>query len=338
MMKWIRRHKKKLLLCLLGLGLLLPILGYAGFQYAKSRFLRETPNRLSLEGELHPVEFTWVPETFSDDYSEPHSAILLPVTVPGVSKQLYMQFDTGAPSTFLRSGCVKSLQDRGVECELYKDDKTTRVKKFELNVGKNHVVLDGGWVMQRDISIDWDKPYNVIGSIGADFIADVVCAIDFPAEKIHLYRSRPESLSSLGSFQPFEFTGRRVLLPTTIDDTEMQVLWDSGCSSFGLFTSKYFFDDYSDPDEPGIQFGAMRFGDTVPAYHKPCDLIATFGETKIPVKRVSYLDMYAGLQTTFGRFTPGGFLGNKSLTESTLILDTTVNEFFVLDNSLPKGP
>ncbi len=334
-MKWIRRHKRKLLGALFAVLLLVPIIGFCGFQYAKSRFLRETPNRLSLEGELHPVPFTWAPEEPAAGYSEPHGAILLPVTVPGISKQLYMQFDTGAPSTFLRSGCVESLRKRGVECQLSEHDKTTRVKEFELNVGKNRVVLNNGWVMRRNIAIDWDKPINVIGSIGADFIDDIVFAIDFPAQRLHLYRERPAEVQSLGSFQPFEFPGRRVLLPTTIKGVEMQVLWDSGCSPFGLLTSKYHFENYAKPNSNGIRFGANRFGDTIPVHHKPCELVATFGGEDVPLKRVSYVEMYSGMQSAFGRFIYGGFIGNKSLLHSTLILDTKANEFLLVDGTLP---
>ena len=44
--------------------------------------------------------------------------------------------------------------------------------------------------------------------------------------------------------------------------------------------------------------------------------------------------MYAGLQSAFGRFIDGGFLGNNSLTDSTLILDTTANEFLMVNGSL----
>lgn len=334
-MKWIRRHKKKLLCVLLAVVLLVPIGGYLGFHYLKSRFLRETPNTLRIVGNLRTFPFRWSSQRHSDEYTEPHAAILLPVTVPGVADQLYMQFDTGAPSTFLRSGCLESLRQRGVEFEEFEGPTGARlVRRFEVLVGGNQVILEPARVMRRNIRIEWDKPINVIGSIGADFIDNVVFAIDFPAREIRLFRERPRDLNELGTFSPFEFPGRRVLLPTTINGTQMQVLWDSGCSSFGLITSKYHFENYTNPQADGYRFAANRFGDKVAIHHKPTDLVATYGDTDVPLTRVSYVEMYAGLQSALGRFVDGGFIGNKSLTASTLILDTKEKEFLLVNRSL----
>lgn len=310
---------------------------YGGIQYYKSNFFRELPNTLTIEGDLHSVPFRWVSQKFSDDYTEPHSAILLPISVPGIEEQLFMQFDTGAPYSFFRSGCLESLKERGVEFESFEQDEKAYVRKFEVNVSGNRVVMEPARVMRRDISIDWDKPINIIGTIGADFIDNVVCAIDFPAQEIRMFRERPESLESQGKFTPFEFRARRVMLPTTIDGSDMWLFWDSGCSSFGLFTSKYHFDNYAKPGGDGIVFDANRFGDKVPTHHMPCDLVATFGETRVPLKRVSYVRAYTGLQSTFGRFIDGGFFGNKSLTDSTLILDTKRQEFLVVNKSLGQS-
>ncbi|MEM7314061.1 MAG: hypothetical protein AAF497_13015, partial [Planctomycetota bacterium] len=215
-MNWFRKHKKKLLYLFLS-ALMLCTVGILGaFHFFKNRFFSAAPNSLTLVGELQPFEFTWVGQKFSEDYSEPHSAILLPVNVPGIPEPLYMQFDTGAPSTFFRSGCLESLKERGVVVELVEQDERTVVRKFELSVGGNRVVLEPARVMQRDIHIDWDKPINIIGSIGADFVDNVVFAIDFPAEHIHLFRERPKDFATLGSFLPFEFKARRIMLPTTI--------------------------------------------------------------------------------------------------------------------------
>ena len=335
-MTWFRKLKKYLPLLLLAVLFLVPLGTFATFHYFKSRFFAVSPNSLRIDGDLHPFEFTWVSQKLGENYREPHSAILLPVTVPGIPEQLYMQFDTGSPSSFFRSGCLKSLQERGIQCELIEEDEVPYIRKFEVNVGGNRVLLEPARVMQRDIRIEWDKPVNIIGSIGADFIDDVVFAIDFPAETIWLFRQRPASFESLGSFTPFEFKARRVMLPTKIDGKQMQVFWDSGCSSFGLFTSKYHFDRYADENSNGIEFKVNRFGEKVPAHHKPCSLSAIFGDVVVPLKRVSYVQTCVGLQRMFGGFIDGGFFGNKSLTESTLLLDTKSNEFLIMNRSLTE--
>ncbi|XZE53618.1 hypothetical protein SH139x_005376 [Planctomycetaceae bacterium SH139] len=307
---------------------------WGGFQYVTSRFFAEHPNRLTIAGELHPVPFQWVPTKY-DNYVEEHGAIILPVTVPGVEKQLYMQLDTGSPSTFLRSGCLDSLAKKGVQFNLFEDDKaTTRVDEFNLKVGENAVVLRGGWVMTRDISIDWDKPVNIIGSIGADILDQRICAFDFPGETIHFFDHRTAELDALGVFRPFRFPGRRVMLPAEIDGTQMEMFYDSGCSPFGLFTSKHHYDRYADPEGDQISVGANRFGDSIPVHHSSCKLSVLFGDTKLRLRRVSYVDQYVPLQSLFGRFVDGGFMGNKFLLDSTMILDTQSNEFLIRAGSL----
>ncbi len=124
------------------------------------------------------------------------------------------------------------------------------------------------------------------------------------------------------------------MLPARINGSDVQLFYDSGCSPFGLLTSKYHYDRLTDPDEPEIAYGANRFGESIPIHHKASDLQIQLGATDISLKRISYAEMYTLLQSTVGRLIEGGFLGNKSLTESTLILDAKTNEFLVVKRTL----
>lgn len=311
--------------------LLLSIVGaIGGFYYFKSQFFRETPNRLSFIGELQTIPFEWV----SGKPNEPHAAILIPVKVPGVPNQLYMQFDTGSPSTFIRSGAIESLQEYGLDLSLVDDDGTARVERFELGVAGNRIKLDQGWVRLRDTPIKWDpKAINIIGSFGADLLAEKVSEIDFPAQEIRLSESRSEELESLGEFAPLDFQGRRIMLTGQIQGDDVQFFYDSGCSPFGLLTSKYQYDQLTDPNSEELAYDANRFGDAVPVHHKASEMPLRVGTTDLPVKRISYAELYSFIQVAVGRFIGGGFLGNKTLTESTLILDLRANEFLVLKGS-----
>ncbi|MFK7734866.1 MAG: hypothetical protein AB8B50_02495 [Pirellulaceae bacterium] len=329
-------RKRTLAYIAIGLLLFVAVSVWGGIQFVKSRFFAETPNRLSIVGDAASVPFEWATNRH-EDYFEQHGAILLPVTVPGIEKQLYVQLDTGAPSSFLRSGCMESLAERGLEFELYTDDKTTRVKHFELDVGDSRVALDGGWVMKREIFIDWEEPYNVIGSLGADFIDGRVCAIDFPAKQLHLRKERTEEFNSLGKYETFRFPGRRILLPAQIQGKDCELLYDSGCSPFGLITSKYHFDRYADENTEALQLDLNAFGNGIPIHHQACSLEVSFGEAAVPIKRVSYVDKYSGMQSLFGGFIDGGFMGNKFLLESTLILDVKAKEFLLVQGSIESS-
>lgn len=310
---------------------------WGGIRYFTNQFFREHPNALSIQGDLHPIPFQWASQKY-EDYKESHNGILFKVNVPGVEKQLYMQFDTGSPSTFLRSGCLESLAERGVQFTVVEGERSSRVQHFELDIGGNRVVLDDGWVMQRDIPIDWNPDaVSIIGSIGADFLADRIVSIDFAAQEIELFRERSDELDSLGTFIPFRFPGRRVMLPAQIAGDDLELLWDSGCSPFGLLTSKYHFDRLTKSNAESIQIDANRFGDAVPVHHRACESNVTFGEQTLALDRVSYVELYAGMQSTFGRFVNGGFMGNKFLLESKLILDGVAGEFLIVPSTEPPS-
>jgi hypothetical protein len=330
-----KRSKRKILLYLSATTLLLLVAGsFGGYLYLKATFFADSPNTLSFEGDLHTVSFQW--SAFqAGDHLEPHGAMLVPVTVPGIEEQLYMQFDTGSPSTFLLSGCLESLRERGVEFETTEKEGEIQVKRFEFSIGDNKVALNSGHVSQRGKRIDWNDSESriKIGTIGADFIDQRICEIDFPSQKIRLHDSRPESFNTLGTFTSFKFKGRRIMLPAEINGIAMELFYDSGCSAFGFLTSKYHYDRYAEKTSSEISYNANRHGDPVFIHHKTCRAKFKFGDVELPVKRVSYAELYNFLQVTLGRVINGGFLGNKSLLDSTLIIDGISNEFLVAPNT-----
>lgn len=327
--------RKRVLYILLGLVLLASVGAYGGFLYFQSQFFRDIPNTLTFGQSSNPIPFEWSVDEY-DDHTEAHSAMLIPVTIPGLQKTLYMQFDTGSQYSFLRSEALDAMESRGVTLNLYEQEDRYYVPRFTANIGENQAVWEPCRVFGRAATIDWEDPeaINIIGTIGTDFIDRKVCVIDFPGKQIHLHDDRSEDMNAQGAFVPFGFKGRRIMLPAAIDGTAMQLFYDSGCSSFGLLTSQYHFERFSDAAVDEINLSVGRHGDSVAVHHKPCDLTVTLGNAELPLKRVSYVELYGFLQTTVGRLVDGGFLGNKSLTESTLILDTRASEFLVIPGSL----
>lgn len=331
-----KKTKKRILYGLLGLTLLAVVGVVGGLAYFKYTWFRDQPNTLVIEGELHSIPMKW-----SGNVQDPHAFLLIPVSIPGFDNIFHMQFDTGSPVTYLKSGALESLMERGYEVELFKKEKLTYFREFEFNVGGNKVALKPGWVRGARGGIDWDNPNsnNVIGTIGSDLLDQRICAIDFAAMQIRLYENRPQIFDTLGTFTPFDFKGRKIVMPVTIDGSSENLIYDSGCSAFGLLTSGYYYDQYSDPNEPEIQYNGNRHGDPIPIHHRTCDLTATFGEAELPLKRISYVNLYAPVQALVGRFSSFagfiGVLGNEPLTESTLIFDAKTNEYLVVPGSAP---
>ncbi len=124
------------------------------------------------------------------------------------------------------------------------------------------------------------------------------------------------------------------MLPVLLGDKEIELLYDSGSSAFGLITSKQRYDDNTDPEVKEIRYDANRFGDKMPVFHKNTDHTFLMSNVNLNLTRISYVGQYAEFQKYLSPFTRiGGWLGNLPFTESVLILDMKKEEFVVVSNA-----
>lgn len=320
----------------MGLFLLLVIAGMIGIKYFNNLWFKDTPNYLIYSSEAKPMDFRWSSNTYGD-YFEPHEAILIPVKIKGILNPLYFQFDTGAPTTFIYGNTLKSLRDAGVAIEETVKEGRPYVQSLDFVLGGNNTsaamiqILEnyGNLIDQKDTT-----RAVKIGTIGADFMDQRITLIDFKNEVIQVYNERPHWMSSLPGFQAFAFEGRRFMLPTQIAGKELELFYDSGSSAFGLITSKKRFDDYTDKNEEEVKYDGNRLDESLTIHHKSSNEIMEIGHATLPLKRISYVDIYADYQRFMTPFTRiGGWLGNKPFTESTLILDTKKEEFIVIEST-----
>ncbi|MFK7817204.1 MAG: hypothetical protein AB8G99_00675 [Planctomycetaceae bacterium] len=321
----IRITRKRVLYTLLFTFLTTVIAALAAGLYFKRQWLKDTPNTLAVDSEL-VTSFRWGPK---------QDAMLIPVRIEGFSTKFHMQFDTGSASTFLRSQAVEALMARGMEVDLFRKDEGTYIKSFEFAVGDATIVLKDGYVRGRTAEIDWDNPNasNLIGTIGADFLDQKVCEIDFPGKQLRLHSNRPKKFDG-ATFTPFAFKGRRIILPVRVAGGDEHVFWDSGCSSFGLLTSAYYYHKLTDADVEETRFNANRHGDPVFIHRRESAQPIEFGSTSCSIKNIAYANLYEAAQTAFGRFSGLvgfiGFLGNQPFNDCTLVIDSQQNEFLVI--------
>ena len=92
---------------LIGIVIILIAGGIGSFFYFKNKFMGAQPNQLTLSSLGQPFDIVW--RSFKvNDRIEPHAFLFVPVTIPGVDRTFYMQFDTGHPSTVLNYEQVKT--------------------------------------------------------------------------------------------------------------------------------------------------------------------------------------------------------------------------------------
>lgn len=321
---------------LVSILVLLIIGGFIGMRKFNSSLFGEKPNLLTYTQEPKPMAFEWANDSIGS-YYETQTAMLIPTKIEGLSHKFYMQFDTGSPFSFIYEKDLISLKQIGLVFNEVVRDERRYVEQMEFELGGNKISASmiriyGGY---GNTFNETDTMRSLsMGTIGSDMMTNHVTTIDFKNQQIQIYPQRPSWMASLPDFQPFDFQGRRIMLPAVIDGKELELLYDSGTSAFGIITTKNRFERYTDEKTQVIEYGANGWGNNIPMINKPTNLKFQIGNTNLSMGRASYVDMYAWTQRFVTPFTRiGGWLGNRPFAGNTLILDTKKEEFTIIESS-----
>ncbi|RNC87009.1 MAG: hypothetical protein ED556_06180 [Winogradskyella sp.] len=329
--------KKKIGYALLIILVVIISVGYYYIRKFNNAFFAEKTNYLTYSYESKPIHFDWVINSKgSGGYIEPQAAIIFPVKINGLSHRFHLQFDTGAPHSYIYENDLKSLRALGIDIKEVEKNGDRFVEQIEFQLDSNNIKASMVKILPN-YGHSFDKNDTIskigIGTIGSDFITNKISSIDFKNQTLELYNQRPNWMQTLPEFKPFDFTGRRIMLPTKIKDKEYELFYDSGCSAFGIITIKSRFDDYVDENAAVITYNAKSWNSSIPITSAASSEPITLGNTELSLKRVSYIDMYTAMQPIATPFTRiGGWLGNQPFNESTLILDTQKEEFIVVES------
>ncbi len=332
-----KRTMSKLKITLLVLGLLVVAGGVGTFMHFKNKFMAAPPNELTLSDTGTPFEFDWEGFELGGQY-EPHSAIFVPVTIPGVDHTFYMQFDTGAPSTVLYYRNVMSINEKfGDVFKVVREENKAWVEDAELNVGSVNLKATKLAFRGMGNSIDWSDPPPVIkiGTVGSDFMENHVLSIDYANEQITL--SDPGSADDIAedAFLPFTFDGRKVFLSATLDDEDVSLWFDSGSSAFELVVDEGTFEKLAAPGAERRTFVINSWGTGVTAHNIAASGEFRFGATSVPFTYVTYMEWPNKLQVLIMKMSNiggdlGGQTGNKLFLDKKLVLDTPNLRYAVL--------
>ncbi|WP_394750806.1 hypothetical protein [Spongiimicrobium salis] len=326
--------KKKIGYTLLTIILIAVIICAVGIRKFNKALFQEKTNYFNYTYQSKSIHFNWAGDSIGGIY-ESQAAITIPLKIENLSHQFYLQFDTGAPHTLLYEKDVKALRALGLDIQEIVQEDGRYIKNLDFSLSNNHIRASMIKILPN-YGNTFDKSDTIapikIGTIGSDFLANRITSIDFKNQKLQVYDERPLWMKALSGFKTFDFTGRRIMLPVTLDNKAYQFLYDSGCSAFGLITIKSRFKRYTDTNRPEIRYGANSWGNSIPIVSKASNKLFTVGNANLALKRVSYVDMYTATQPLITPFTRiGGWLGNQPFNESMLILDTLTEEFTVLE-------
>jgi len=282
------------------------------------------------------MTFSWAGDSIGGHY-EAQAAMIMPLKIEGLPHKFYMQFDTGSPYSFIYEKDLISLKKIGLNLEEVVKDESRYIKHLAFELGGNKISASMIKILKNygNTFSAADTMGNIkIGTIGSDLLEHRITAIDFANQHVQVYQNRPDWMASLPPFQAFDFQGRRIMLPGVVDGKSLELLYDSGCSAFGIITTRNRFKRYTNEQTEAIAYGANSWGSSIPIRSKITNQNLRIGNTDLSMGRASYVDMYAWTQRFVTPFTRiGGWLGNRPFTQSTLILDTKKQEFIIVESN-----
>ncbi|MEM8527502.1 MAG: hypothetical protein AAGG68_22870 [Bacteroidota bacterium] len=325
--------KRKLGYILLAIGAIIIILASLGIRKFNKALFKERANSLIYTAELKPIHFDWTNDSIGT-YFEAQTALIIPLKFECLPHHFYVQFDTGSPDSYIYEKSLNSLQQIGLKAKILEKEDAKYVENLHFTLGGNSIKASMIKILPNygNTFDENDTLKNIkIGTIGSDFIDNRITAIDFENQRIQVYDERPEWMKTLKGFTPFDFTGRRIMLPVILNNENYEFLYDSGCSAFGLITTKNRFNKYTDENTETIAYGANSWGNSIPITSKLSNQAFTMGNATLSLKRVSYVDLYTAMQPLMTPFTRiGGWLGNQPLNEHTMVLDAKTEEFIII--------
>lgn len=319
---------KLLFKVLLAVLILLVVSAVSGYFYMRKQF--EPPlNQLVVTQLPATCSFEWDADTTAGR-AMPHAALLVPVTLPGCPRTCYLQFDTGAPYSILYDNPLAALRARYPATRHTLLPQVDTIHNFRFALGQGQVRARTIRVMHRgatQLPADSTAPL-VVGTLGADVLADQVLVIDYARRCFSLYSAVPDSLARQAAYVPMRFDSRRVLLEVGLQGQPKQLLFDSGSSAFALLTSQDTWHDLARPAARARTVPVNSWGKTLTAHTVATTAALQLGASVLPLRTVTYIEGMSWGQTLLMRFSGlGGMLGNEPFVAHTVILDVPGGRF-----------
>jgi hypothetical protein len=293
---------------------------------------KDEPQYTSFSAEDQSINFLWARKSLNNHVLD-KVAMLLALQIKGIQDELYFQFDTGARNSIIYSNALESLRQAGMAFEIVSKNDKRFVKKINLIVGGNMLTINMLEIQQQEGN---DIPI-VLGSLGVDLISNKITEIDYKNKKINFYKERQAWMTRNNDFTKYDSRGNRLILPCILNGETQYFLFDTGCSSFGLITTKSIYKTLSNPNSNEIKYNlstwgrANRWNREVEVYQRQSNEFILISGVNLGLETVSYFDFFSGYQDLLKPFAAvDGWLGNLSFLRHSLIFDFSTSEFVVI--------
>lgn len=289
------------------------------------------PNSLVSHKQGYDTRFQWYGDTVNGRW-EPHSALLIPVSLPGCRETFFMQFDLGAPYSLFYRNKLQSIVKK-YPAALRVNDTTHTLNAYRFKIGTRSITATSIMVKQFDSSgINWKDKQKIIGTLGADLIEDKVLLIDYPGLRIQITDSIGRKWKEL-QWHSFMFARRSVLLPAVIKGKKTMLYFDTGSSAFELLTDKATCLSLAEPGTIPAQYPVNSWGKTLLANTVASRDSIAIGGQQLPIHEATFIEGTSDTQVQqMMKMGIGGMTGNTLFLKYVLILDTRRSKFALLMN------
>ncbi|SHN31924.1 hypothetical protein [Mucilaginibacter sp. OK098] len=288
-------------------------------------------SQLQLPTQEYKVKFTWLGDTVNAKW-EPYSALLIPVRLPGCPKQLYMQFDLGAPHSLFYKNTLRAIRAKYFN-SVPVIDTSSKVHDMVFLLGNQKVLAkEIGLKDFGDTAISRDsKGITVIGTLGVDLIDNKTAIIDYPGKQLMISNEIPGMLKSRVPLSPFMYIQGSILLPALIRGKQSLLYFDTGSSAFELLTSKEICNALAMPNTSPVSYPVKSWGKTLTANTVATADSLILASHKLPIKFATYIEGASDTQIQqMMKMGIGGMTGNKLFLNTILVLDTRNKKFGVV--------
>lgn len=276
------------------------------------------------------INFVWQGDTLNTRW-EPNAALLIPVKLPGCPKQLYMQFDLGAPVSMFYTSKVNEIKAKYPKSIIQTDSVKLLNQHFTI-AGKDILAKEIMLKKYSSKAINWKNKssLDVIGTIGMDLIENKTIVFDYPGKKLTVAEQIPANLSSKLTLTKFMFINHSILLPVVVNKKRVMLFFDTGSSAYELLTDKATCLALATPEAQPVTQQSRSWDKMLTANIYPTQDSITIASQKLPLKRVTYMDGASNSQIDqMMKMGMGGMTGNKLFINSTLVIDIKNKQFAV---------
>lgn len=314
------------------------VLIIGGYLYLKYSFFLPPKNQLTIENSEKFIPFKWDSTMINNEMNR-YAAILLPVSIKDCPKIFYMQFDLGTPSTEFYKNKLDAINQKFKNIPFETKDGKIILTNYTFYVNDMALTSKRIKVNQYDSStINWSDTtaYEVIGTVGSDFIENKTLVIDYINTKLLLCQKVPDSINAKATFTKFKFINRKIFIPAKIGGDETDIFFDTGASTFELLTTKAKWKKIAKKDAAVTVFEGASWGNIDKFYTTSTDESVKFGNASFPLNKVSYMDNHVKFANWV---TPiflkiisvGGATGNKLFLNKKIIFDTRNLDFGIVE-------